>query len=219
MKPLVAIFAHPDDEAFGPGGMIALEAAKRDVFLICVTDGSAGQNSLRSKKELSAIRKEELLNSAKALGIKGVIFLNYKDGTLSNQYYHKIANRIENSLKKIDPDTLLTFESNGVSGHLDHIAVSFITTYVFKKMKSIRKLLYYCVDEDEGNIFRDNYFIYFPNGHKHKEMDLKVDISPVWDKKVEALCTHKSQKHDCEKILKYLSNRPKFEYFMVLTSK
>lgn len=213
MKPFVAIFAHPDDEAFGPAGKIALEAEKRDVFIICITDGSAGKDSTHSKKDLAQIRKEELLNSAKILGVKGVIFFNYGDGTLSNQYYHRIASRLESNLRKINPDTILTFEPNGVSGHIDHIAVSLITTYVFKKMPSIKKLLYYCVDESEESFFQ-NYFIYFPKGQKLSEIDLKVDVSSVWDKKISSMLAHKSQKHDCDKILKFLEGRPKNEYFL-----
>ena len=43
MKPLVCIFAHPDDEAFGPGGTIAKFAKKRPVYLICATKGESGK--------------------------------------------------------------------------------------------------------------------------------------------------------------------------------
>ena len=41
MAPLVCIFAHPDDEAFGPAGSIAKFASERDVYIICVTNGDA----------------------------------------------------------------------------------------------------------------------------------------------------------------------------------
>ncbi len=139
MKPLLAVFAHPDDEAFGPSGKIALEAKKRDVYLICVTDGAMGINSGRSKKDLAIIRKKELKNSAKKLGVKKVFFLEYKDGSLSNSLYHKIAEKIEDIVKEIKADTLLTFEPRGVSGHLDHIAVSFITTFVFRNNSDFRQ--------------------------------------------------------------------------------
>jgi len=43
MKPLVCIFAHPDDEAFGPGGTIAKFAKQRPVYLICATKGESGK--------------------------------------------------------------------------------------------------------------------------------------------------------------------------------
>lgn len=75
-RSVVAVFAHPDDEAFGPGGTLAKFAKTSDVYLITVTGGEAGQNSLKkAEKKLSEIRKEELLNASKILGVKKSFFL------------------------------------------------------------------------------------------------------------------------------------------------
>ena len=42
-RTLLAVFAHPDDESFGPGGTLARYAAEGvDVWLVCGTDGDAG---------------------------------------------------------------------------------------------------------------------------------------------------------------------------------
>ena len=98
MKPIVGVFAHPDDEAFGPGGTLASFAKERDVYTICVTNGDAGQNSSGKTKELAQIRRDELLASAEVLGIKKVFFLDYKDGTLCNNLYHEIAGKIQTIL-------------------------------------------------------------------------------------------------------------------------
>ena len=149
MKPVViAIFAHPDDEAFGPGGTLATFAKTDDVYIITVTGGEAGKNSLsKSNQTLSNIRKQELLNSAKILGVKKVFFLGFKDGTLSNNLYHKIAAKIEKKLTRLKPNIVITFEPGGVSGHLDHIATHFITTFVIKKLKKTPELWYYFVPD------------------------------------------------------------------------
>ena len=41
---LMAVFAHPDDEAFGTGGTLAKYAAQGcDVYLVTATRGEAGQ--------------------------------------------------------------------------------------------------------------------------------------------------------------------------------
>src|SRR3954469_17378891 len=97
MKPLVAVFAHPDDEVFGPGGTLATFAKERPVYIICVTNGDSGMNSLEGeagKRPLSEIRPEEMKASAQEIGVTDIFFLNYKDGSLSNNLYHEIADKI-----------------------------------------------------------------------------------------------------------------------------
>ncbi len=215
MKPVVAIFAHPDDEAFGAAGTLALLAKEREVFLICVTDGSEGMNSSKKTRALAEIRQEELLDSAKVLGIKQVFFLGFKDGSLSNNLYHKVAEKIQKILEKIKPEIVLTDELRGVSGHLDHIAVSFITTYVFKRLSFVSELWYYCVTEKRQQSVKD-YFIYWPPGYKKEEISKVIDVSVVWEQKTEAMYQHESQRHDVERILKEYNGLPQEENFIVL---
>lgn len=214
MKPLVCIFAHPDDEAFGPAGSIAKFAKEREVYLICVTDGNAGNNSHNgSKKSLGEIRKEELEQSAKILGIKKTYFLNYPDGTLSNNSYHEIAEKIEVILNEIKPDTILTFEPQGISGHIDHITVSLVSTFVFQKLEFIKNLLYYA---ETFEMMKEipSYFIYVPPGYKKEDIDLTIDITNFWETKLKAMQSHKSQKEDYEFVLKILQKFPKEEHFL-----
>lgn len=206
---IVGIFAHPDDEAFGPSGTLAKLSKNHDVYLICVTDGNAGGN-------LENIRKNELLKSAKILGIKEVFFLNFKDGELNNNLYHKLAREIKKYLKKLRPETVITFEPRGISGHIDHVVVSLVTTFVFKKLHFIKKLLYFCIDEAQRNSEGDDYFIYFPPGYNLNNIDMTVDISEEWDQKVQAIHAHQSQAKDGDFILSMLSGLPKEECFLEL---
>lgn len=214
MKPLVCIFAHPDDESFGPGGTIATFAKTRDVYIICVTSGQVGQKPKSVKKDLGEVRKQELLKSAEILGIKQVFFLDYVDGELCNNVYHEIAEKISKILQKIKPDTLLTFEQRGVSGHLDHIAVSMISSYIFEKLEFVKKIMYYCNIIQQRKLIK-NYFIYFPAGYKKSEVQETVDTTVVWDTKVKAMMVHESQKEDCERVLSRQRTLPKEEYFLV----
>lgn len=217
MKSVVCIFAHPDDEAFGPSGTIALLAKKRPVYIICVTNGDAGQNSSKATRDLSMIRKSELRRSANILGVKKVYFLEYKDGCLCNSQYHEIADKITAIVSKLNSDTLMTFELRGITGHIDHVSVSMITTYVFKKLSFIKKLMYYCIGEKHRELEGDDYFIYFPHGYKRHEIDETFHISSVWTKKMDAMRAHGSQKHDGESVRKILEQLPKEEYFLVKT--
>lgn len=214
-KAVVAVFAHPDDEAFGPAGTLAKFSKTHDVYILCATDGEAGKNSLsETERKLSDVRKHELLTSAKILGVKKVFFLGFEDGTLSNNLYHKLAAKIEGKLKELKPEIVITFEPHGISGHIDHITVSFVTTFIVKRLKTIKKLLYYCILEVERRRQPNEYFIYFPDGYKRSEIDWENDIADVWETKVKAMRAHKSQKHDADIILNVLEKLPKREYFL-----
>ena len=213
-KVVAAVFAHPDDEAFGPGGTLALLSQKSDVYLITATGGEAGKNSSEdTNHKLSQIRRKELLSAAKVLGIKKVYFLGFVDGSLCNALYHKIASNLEEVLRELKPTTVITFEPRGISGHIDHIAISFITTYVTKKLSSVKKLLYYCVLEKYNSAPKD-YFIHYPKGYSKDQIQVEFDIESVFEIKRKAMLKHKSQAHDAKRILKNLEKRPKKEYFI-----
>lgn len=213
-KNFVCIFAHPDDEAFGPSGTIIKLAKDFNMYLICVTRGEAGQNSLKEQKELGKIREEELKECAKFLGMKKVFFLDFIDGTLSNSLYHELAEKIEKILIELKPTGIMTFESRGISGHLDHIAVSMATQFVFQKLLFINELWQHCLAYD-FSVHVKNYFIFFPPGYHEKEVHKIVDISNVWEKKIEAMKIHKSQEKDGKRLLKLWGNVPKQEYFLI----
>lgn len=223
MKNLVCIFAHPDDEAFGPAGTIAKLSKKYNIYLLCATKGESGQISQKSNlksqkynsklKSLSNIRADELKRSAKILGIKKVFFLGFRDGTLSNNLYHKLAAKVQLKLKELKPGIVITYEPQGVSGHIDHITVSMVTMFIAQKLKFVKEVWQVCRPSSLAK--RMDYFIYFPPGYKKSQIDKIVNIKDVWDIKVEAMKAHKSQLKDFKRIMKLLKNQPKEEYFLV----
>lgn len=209
---IVAIFAHPDDEAFGPSGTLIKLARQNDLYILCATRGENGGDH----EKLAEIRSGELKKSARLIGAKGVYFLGFKDGTLSNSIYHQLAAKIEKHLKRIKPEILITYEPQGISGHIDHITVSMVTTFVFTKLPFVKTLMYYCLLEENKEQLKD-YFIYFPPGYKKTDIDEVVNVEDVWELKVKAMYQHKSQIADAKRILKRKKNLPKEEYFKVLT--
>lgn len=215
MATIVGIFAHPDDEAFGPGGALAKLAQENTVYLICVTDGDARQKNPAKEKALGKIRRKELEQSGKILGIKKVFFLGYHDGSLCHNLYHEIAEKIHQKLEELRPETVITFEHRGVSGHIDHIVVSMVVSFVFHKLPFVKRLLYYCNSEELQKLVKD-YFIYFPPGYKTTEIDKVITTEDVWDIKVRAMRAHESQREDMEKVLKWKLQVPKEEYFLIV---
>lgn len=215
-KPtLVAIFAHPDDEAFGPAGTLALYSKTHDIFLICVTKGQAGENNHDGDLiNIAKIREQELRNSANILGVKDVFFLDFLDGQLSNDKYHTMAESIRGILEGIKPEILMTFEERGISGHLDHIAVTMVTNYLFERVDYAKTLMLFSILKEESDGITD-YFIYVPPGRKKSEIDRTIDITSVYDLKTKALKMHRSQIKDVNRLLKQHETLPKEEHFII----
>lgn len=216
MSTVVGIFAHPDDETFGPGGTLATLAKKHDVYIICATNGDGQMGNRKKEIALGKLRKKELLASAKILGVKEVFFLGYQDGALCHNFYHKIAEEVLKIVRKLKPETLITFEPRGVSGHIDHIVMSMVTSFIFPEIKSAKKLMKYCLPLKNSVLMGEDYFIHFPLGYTEDEIDEVVDTSQVWEQKVEAMHQHVSQMADVERILKRTKNLPRQENFLVI---
>lgn len=219
-KTVVCVFAHPDDEAFGPAGTIALMAKTHDIYVLCATKGEAGKKDKISKiknQKLGDVRVDELRKSAKILGVKEVFFLGFEDGTLSNNLYHELADKIQEKLEEYEPEIVITYDLKGVSGHIDHITVAMATVFVAQKLPFVKEIWQYCILEVEGRAeYRRKYFIYFPPGYKESEIDKAVDIQSVWEQKVKAMQRHQSQMHDVKRVLSFLEKQKRKEYFLVV---
>ncbi len=208
MFPVVGVFAHPDDEAMGPAGTLALFAHSRPVYLICATDDNSGKN-------LTPVRRIELQKSSVMLGIKEVFFLDFRDGDLSNNLYPQLAAELQVILDRLKPDTLVTYEPRGVSGHIDHMVVSSVCNHLFDRLKYLKFLLSFCLPDSVPRI--KNYFVYFPPGYPRDLIDKVVDVKNVWSEKISAIKCHQSQIHDVRRVLAKLALFPKTEHFLLRT--
>lgn len=214
MSKILCVFAHPDDEAFGPSGTIALLSQINEVYLVCVTNGAAGRNSSGKNYPLSKIRREELQKSAAVLGVKKVFLLGYRDGALCNNIYHQLVEDLKNYINKIKPDTLITFEQKGFLGHIDHIAVAMITSFIFEQTSFINKIMYFCITEKQRKLYQP-YYIYIPRGYSLQEVHETYDVSKVWQKKISSMKQHVSQSHDFKRFTEVLNKLPKEEHFLI----
>lgn len=145
---LLSVLAHPDDETFGIGGTLAKYAQENvDVYLICGTRGEVGEMDekyLEGFKSPADRREFELRCAAKQLGIKEVIFLNYRDsgmpGSVNNQHPNslwansadEIAKKIIEEIKRIQPQVIITFDPIGGYHHPDHIRIHQATNIAFQ---------------------------------------------------------------------------------------
>lgn len=219
-KKLVCIFAHPDDEAFGPGGSIAYFVRHgSEVSIISVTSGDADArfSGKVNGKELGEIRRSELYKSAEILGVKNVTVLDFKDGDLNNNNYHLVTAKLKVILDKIKPDAIMTFDLNGVSGHLDHVAVAMECSFLFERLKYIKNILYFCNNKTEKKLIGKKYFVYFPDGIDRKNADLIIDNRELFSIKEKSMMAHKSQRKDALWLLTVFRKYQKEELFKVVT--
>lgn len=212
MKPTaVCIFAHPDDESFGPSGTIHMLTKTHNVYIICITKGDAGENHHPDTvTPLAELRKKELLASSEIVGVKNVYFLGYPDGELCNNKYHEIAVDVQTILDDLRPSLLLTFEHRGISGHLDHVAAAMITSYLYERLSYVKEVMFYALCTDQLTRKPGEYFIYFPPGYERSQITVCNDVSSVLEVKRNAISQHVSQTHDMKHILANLRSEECF---------
>ena len=133
---IACVFAHPDDETFCVGGIVAKYAAAGvPVDLFCATNGDAGKSAsvpVSSREELAAIRRDELHAAAEILGIGSVDMPGYRDAELAQVDSAQLTGDIVAFIRRTRPTVLLTFGPEGApTGHSDHRAVSRAATAAF----------------------------------------------------------------------------------------
>jgi LmbE family N-acetylglucosaminyl deacetylase len=116
---LVAVCAHPDDESFGLGGVLAaFAAAGTEISLLCFTRGEASTLGMGAG-DLAAVRSRELALATAALGIRDALLLDYPDGGLADIPLEILAAEV--ARMAAGADALLVFDEGGITGHPDHV--------------------------------------------------------------------------------------------------
>lgn len=128
-KKLLVISAHPDDEAFLAAGIIyANKEAGGTTHLYSATLGEKGSAYVAPKtteEELKNLRKSELEEAGKYLGIQKIILDEFPDRDLEH-HQDALEKRIVEVIKTEQPDYVLGFGKNGYTGHKDHIVIGII---------------------------------------------------------------------------------------------
>lgn len=124
---IMTVWAHPDDETLCSGGVMA-EAAANGQTVVCVT-ATKGELGVRDAERwppsrLGDIRAKELAAALNILGIKHHHWLGYKDADCANVPVKEAAGKLKKLIDKYQPDTILTFGPDGLTGHEDHCTVS-----------------------------------------------------------------------------------------------
>lgn len=225
-KLLFGIFAHPDDEAFGPAGTLLREVKHgTELHLITLT---AGQNGLNPDNlpDLSEVRLREWQNSCKMIGATSFHHLGYTDGKLDNQTLidasaiieKKVSQIVKSHAKAVEVE-FVSMDTNGITGHIDHIVASRIAHQVFYRLKesdfSVGRLLLACIPREQTGDQPDTNFVFMEPGRLPDEIDKVIDNSEYYDEVVAIMKCHATQKTDCDYHLKKLGDKLAVDYFIV----
>jgi LmbE family N-acetylglucosaminyl deacetylase len=148
---VLGIWAHPDDEAFLSAGLMA---AARDAGnrVVCVTAtlGERGTDDPTDwpPERLAAVREREVRASLAALDVSEHHLLGLADGTLAAQPAEAITRHLARMIDVIEPDTIVTFGPDGMTGHQDHQTVSAWVTAAHAAAAARAPLLYATTTEE-----------------------------------------------------------------------
>ncbi|KOO46345.1 bacillithiol biosynthesis deacetylase BshB2 [Priestia koreensis] len=182
---ILVVFPHPDDEAFGAAGTIALAKQRgASVTYACITLGEMGRNMGRplfaNRETLPKIRKHELQEVSKVLQLDELRMLGLRDKTLEFLDEDEFSGKIKAIIDEVKP-TLIITHYPGYAVHPDHNATGAATLRAVASMKEEDRPVVWCHAFSRDRIEHI--------GHP----DVRIDVSPVKEIKIEAIKAHRSQ--------------------------
>jgi LmbE family N-acetylglucosaminyl deacetylase len=149
---MMAVHAHPDDEASSTGGVLALYAAQgiRTVVVTCTNgefgDAQGGVKPGQDGHDEEAVARQrlaELRKSCAILGVRDLELLGYHDSGMPDWDYKerpdafcnipqaKVAARISGLIERYRPQVLITYDDQSLYQHPDHVHASLCAQAAF----------------------------------------------------------------------------------------
>lgn len=155
---ILYIFPHPDDESFGPAGVIHSQVqAGHDVFLLTLTKG--GATKVRhdlglSVAEMGDVRAQEMEGVREVLGLAGMTILDLPDSGLKEIDPRQIEKAVEAHIAAIQPALVITYPVHGVSGFHDHLVTHAVVKRVYLDMRDhgadyLKRLAFFTLREQQ----------------------------------------------------------------------
>lgn len=226
-KIIFGIFAHPDDEAFGPSGTLIKEVREgAELHLISLTTGQAGTNP-DNHADLGAIRREEWQVAGTLIGAASMHELGFGDGQLGNIAMLEAAQKIEAIVTEVVTQhdsaieiEFMTLDLNGITGHIDHIVAARAACLVFYRLKAhdnrYQRIRFACLPASQL-IAANTTWLYMEAGHPDDEISEVVDARDYRDEIIAVMRAHHSQRADAEASLARNGDSLGMNYFLVRT--
>jgi LmbE family N-acetylglucosaminyl deacetylase len=135
-RPVLAVFAHPDDERVIGPLLSKLAREGRETHLVIATDGSKGTRDyahIPAGPELAAARTKEATCAATRLGVRKLHLIGLPDGGLASfESLGKLRTALAAIIDSVKPSVIITFGPEGGTGHPDHRLVGNVTTQIIE---------------------------------------------------------------------------------------
>ena len=219
MKLLLTV-AHPDDETFGCGSVLAYATARGvESVVVCATRGELGEMAGLAAGEaapanLGDIREAELRAAAEMLGVSRVELLGWLDsgttgpaaaGALVAAPPRDVESAIAAIVEELRPDVVVTLD--GSDGHRDHAVVRDATLAALQATTWRPSRTYlWCLPR---SLLAD--FAGVPGiGTRDEDITTLVDVSDLIDLRWKAIRAHASQHPPYDAMSPELARRRSF---------
>jgi LmbE family N-acetylglucosaminyl deacetylase len=219
---LAGVFAHPDDDSYLIGGTLLLHPGEIDLTLIFATSGGAGPISdpaLATRQTLARVREREQRAFLESVGYEGatVRFLRHPDFYLPDVPIEHLVEEIEGILRSAAPQIVVTFGPDGMTSHHDHIRAGEAATEAFRRARadgppeSFQRLYqgalrrsdvdrFYRGVAEGGFQYGEEGALFDITGVPDDRIAVRVDTRSVRDRKWAAICNHRTQMDEHERI-------------------
>jgi LmbE family N-acetylglucosaminyl deacetylase len=207
-QKVLVILAHPDDPEFFCGATLArwIDAGHEVNYLLLTRGDKGSDNPSVCPDELMSLRMEEQRQAANVLGVKDVTFLSYPDGFIIPDL--EMRREVVRHIRRIKPDIIVTSDPLNyyIRGlyinHPDHRAAGQVTLEAV--FPAAGNLFYFPELLTEGLAPHSPSEVWISLTH---EPGITIDVTPFWQKKLNALLQHKSQIGDPDQFLEKMASR------------
>jgi LmbE family N-acetylglucosaminyl deacetylase len=224
-KILFGIFAHPDDEAFGPVATLINEVENgTELHLITLTAGENGTNP-DNLPNLGEVRLQEWHAAGELIGASSMHHLEYMDGTLNNHNHLEITTKIIEIVNEIVSDRddieieFMSLDLNGYTGHIDHIVAGRSACLAFYRLRDtglpMMRIRLACLSREEIPAINTS-FVFMEPGKTIDEVNETVDGTQYTDKIHDIMRCHHTQRNDYETVTAYKGDKLGINYFIVM---
>lgn len=201
---ILSIWAHPDDETFLAGGIMATAAANgQRVVCATATAGERGTDDPERwpPERLGRVRLWEAAASMAVLGVPDHRVLGWPDGGMAAMDAEVGEAAVRALIDEVRPDTILTFGPEGGTFHPDHKAISAWTTAAWRQAGSPGRLLHAALATDHlesWSALYEEWGVFMtderPVGVPPEQLALDLHLDEqLLDRKVAALCAMYTQ--------------------------